>query len=184
MVSKLKKVAVSICILLAVLCCSCQSNKVPKDALQLSAESLSQRQMQTRRFESTSEADLLSASAELLQDLGFQIDEAETKLGLVVASKDRDAKDIKQALGAILVSMLTYSEVSIEVKQKIRASLVVRPASFDEISNNYYVRVTFQRIVWDQREQISKIESLNEPPAYQAFFDMLSKSVFLQTHRI
>jgi len=48
---------------------------IPKEALQLSKESLKDRQLQTRRFD-TDEKTLLSASAAVLQDLGFTINEA------------------------------------------------------------------------------------------------------------
>jgi len=49
---------------------------VPRDAMQLPAESLKQRQLQSRQFD-TDEKTLLSASAALLQDLGFMIEESE-----------------------------------------------------------------------------------------------------------
>jgi hypothetical protein len=62
-----------------VLVAGCEQT-IPKDALQLSPESLAQRQAQTRRFDTADEAMLLSASAAVLQDLGFNLDESETKL--------------------------------------------------------------------------------------------------------
>jgi hypothetical protein len=65
---------------------------IPKEALQITPETLEQRQLQTRRFDTSDEAELLSASAALLQDLGFNLDESETDLGVIVASKDRDAR--------------------------------------------------------------------------------------------
>jgi len=67
----------------------CQT--IPKDALTLSPESLAQRQMQTRKYETKDEAKLLAACAGLLQDMGFNIDESETKLGLMTSSKMRSA---------------------------------------------------------------------------------------------
>jgi hypothetical protein len=67
---------------------SCQP-RIPKDALALSPESLQDRQMQTRIFETTDEKMLLTASAQLLQDLGYTIDESEVPCGVIVASRDR-----------------------------------------------------------------------------------------------
>ncbi len=64
------------------------------------------RQMQTRRIDGISEKDLLNASVGVLQDLGFEIDEAETKLGLIVASKDRSAFTPSQIAGAIALALL------------------------------------------------------------------------------
>jgi hypothetical protein len=69
--------------------CGCNQT-IPKEALRLSPESLSDRQMQTRKFDTKDEKFLLSASAAVMQDLGFTISESETKLGVIVAKKNRD----------------------------------------------------------------------------------------------
>jgi hypothetical protein len=82
------------------------AQKVPKEALQLSPESLKNRQMQTRRFD-TDEKTMLSAGAAVLQDLGFTIDESETDLGLIACSKLRDATSAGQIAGAVIVALLT-----------------------------------------------------------------------------
>ena len=144
--------------------------------------SLEQRQAQTRRFDTSDEAELLSASAAVLQDLGFNLDESETRLGLVVASKERDATETGQVIGAVLLAVLLGAPMPIDKVQKIRASLVTRP--FDESSEGTAVRITFQRIVWNSNRQISKIEALTDPELYQRFFEKLSKAVFLEAHEI
>jgi hypothetical protein len=118
----------------------------------------------------------------VLQDLGFNLDESETKLGLVVASKDRDATEAGQVVGAILIAVLIGASVPIDKRQKIRASLVTRPIG--ESGDKTAVRVTFQRVVWNTAGQISKSEALTEPELYQEFFSKLSKSVFLEAHEI
>ncbi len=164
-----------------VLIAGCEQT-IPKDALQLSPESLAQRQAQTRRFDTADEAMLLSASAAVLQDLGFNLDESETELGLVVASKDRDATETGQIIGSILIAALTGASVPIDKIQKIRASLVTRP--FGESGDKTAVRVTFQRVVWNTAGQVSKSEALTEPELYQEFFSKLSKSIFLEAHEI
>ena len=74
--------------LLLLVVAGCQQ-KIPKEALQLTQESLAQRQAQTRRFDTSDETMLLSASAAVLQDLGFNLDESETELGLVVKVRSR-----------------------------------------------------------------------------------------------
>ena len=155
---------------------------IPKEALQLSPEIFAQRQAQTRRFDTADETLLLSASAAVLQDLGFNLDESETKLGLVVASKDRDATEAGQVIGAIFMAALLGVYVPTDQRQKIRASLVTRP--FGESGDKTAVRVTFQRVVWNTAGQVSKTEALSEPELYQVFFSKLSKSVFLEAHEI
>ncbi len=181
MITMLPRLLVTAVLAVGLLVAGCQQ-KIPKEALQLTPESLAQRQAQTRRFDTSDEAMLLSASAAVLQDLGFNLDESETKLGLVVASKDRDATEAGQVIGAILIAALIGAYVPIDKTQKIRASLVTKP--FGETGDQMSVRITFQRIIWNDQGQVSKTEALTEPELYQEFFSKLSKSVFLEAHEI
>jgi hypothetical protein len=167
--------------LAAVVLSGCQQT-IPREALQLSEKSLEQRRAQTRRFDTADEARLLAAAAGVLQDLGFNLDESETRLGLVVASKDRDATEAGQVIGAILLAALLGAPMPIDKVQKIRASLVTNPLA--EPAEGTAVRITFQRIVWNSNRQISKTEALTDPELYQQFFVKLSKAVFLEAHEI
>jgi hypothetical protein len=174
---RLKKVG-----LIAVVCLSlvaCQGG-VPKEALELGPESLQQRQTQTRRFDTNNEAKLLTSGAQVLQDLGFTVEDSETKLGMIAASKDRDATETGQVIGAVLLAILTKQAQAIDDKQKIRVSLITRPVSAKET----LVRVTFQRVVWNTRGQVSKTEPLDDPKLYQDFFAKLSESVFLTANEL
>jgi len=129
---------------------------------------------------------LLTAAAGVLQDLGFNIDESETKLGVIVASKDRSAVTGSQVAGAVILALLGgYS--AIDKTQKIRVSLVTRPASMEDGSksqDSHLLRITIQRLVWNTDGMLTRIESIEEPEIYVEFFDKLSKSVFLELHQI
>ena len=159
----------------------CQTT-IPKEALQLSSESLKTRQLQTRRFDTKDEATILSASAQVLQDLGFNLDESETKLGVIVASKDRDATEAGQIVGAVLIAVITGVVPPVDKEQKIRASLVTR--SLKDETGGMAVRITFQRVIRNDRGQISRVETLDDAKLYQEFFEKLSKAVFLEAHEI
>ena len=182
MITKLPGLLVTAVLAVGLLVVAGCQQKIPKEALQLTHESLAQRQAQTRRYDTSDENMLLSASAAVLQDLGFNLDESETKLGLVVASKDRDATEAGQVIAAIFIAALFGAPVPIDRRQKIRASLVTKP--FGETGDQMSVRITFQRIVWNDQGQVSKTEALTEPEIYQEFFSKLSKSVFLEAHKI
>lgn len=153
---------------------------VPKDALTFTPESLKNRQLQTKRFETGQEKKLLTASAQVLQDMGFTIEESEMKLGAIVGSKDADATNAGQIAGAILIAALGGGSVPVDDKQKIRVSVVTKPTS----SKTTNLRVTFQRIVWNTRGQVSRLEFVNDEEIYTSFFDKLSKSVFLTANEI
>lgn len=162
------------------------ATKIPKEALQLSKESLQNRQLQTRRFDSN-EKTLLSASAAVLQDLGFNIDESETELGVIVCSKRRDATSAGQVVGAVFLAILTGVVTPIDKEQFIRVSLVTNPIQVDEADKSKCqtaVRITFQRVVINTQGQVTRRECINEAEIYQDFFDKLSQSLFLEAHEI
>ena len=162
----------------------CQTTP-PVEGFQLSQAALAERQLQTRRFDGIGEIELLSASAAVLQDIGFNIDESEADLGLIVASKKRSAMNKTNARLAKLLDIFVDIDVAVDDEQLIRASLVTWPALDDPDESKWmYLRVTFQRVVWNTENQISRQEALNAPDLYQQFFDRLSKSIFLEAHEI
>ncbi len=167
-----------ICISLLV---GCQPT-IPKDALTLSTESLAERQLETRKYETNDEAKILAACAALLQDMGFNLDESETKLGLITSSKMRSAVSGGEVFAAILVAALGGGSMPIDKQQKMRACVVTRHCG--ENGNNIAVRVTFQRVVWNTQGQVTKSESLTDPSIYKEFFSKLSKSIFLEGQEI
>jgi hypothetical protein len=198
-----KKTIASIC---AISIFSGCATTIPPEALQMQPDTLANRQVQSRKYDIKTEKELLSASASVLQDMGFNLDESQTSLGVIVASKSRDAKDGGQIAGAIVMGFLFgAAAMSYDKNQKIRASLVTKPAvtnnpikvelttnagkniKFDqqvEASSGFVVRVTFQRLVWNQNGILTKIEGINDPAIYTEFYDKLSKSVFLQAQNV
>lgn len=170
-------VALVICAAVLTAC----AEKIPPEALQLSPESLERRQTQTRVFETNDEAELLSASAALLQDLGFNLDESEVDLGVIVASKDRDATEADQVAASIVLAVLFGAAMPWDDEQKIRAAVITRGL---EDRDGFAVRLTIQRIVWNTQGQVSKTEPLDDPVMYQEFFSKLSKAVFLEAQEL
>ena len=155
------------------------ASRIPRGALAMRAQTLEYRQRSTRLFETTDETRILVAVAGLLQDLGFNMDESETKLGLIVASKERSAVEGGQVAAKIVYAVLFRADLPIDAHQKMRVSVVTRPEG-----HRLAVRVMFQRIVWNDRGQVSKLELLEDAPMYQEFFEKLSKSVFLEAHKL
>jgi hypothetical protein len=124
----------------------------------------------------------LSSCAELLQDTGFNIDRSETKLGLIVGSKQRSAKDGGQIATAVLLAVLLRVYIPTDDTQIMRASIVTYP--YGEERKSIAVRVTFQRTVFDAKGQITTKEGLTDPEIYQEFFEKLSKSLFLEANAL
>ena len=161
---------------------------IPKEALELTQESLAARQMQTRRFDSRDEKGLLVAGVAVLQDLGFILKTSEPGLGVLVADKDRSAVEAKQVVPAIVFTIVLSAlsrraaVIPWDDRQKISSVLVTHPSGAGDSAT--FVRVTFRRIVWNNQNQVSKMELLDEPAFYEEFFQRLSKSVFLEAQQL
>ena len=169
--------------------------------MQLPLESAAHKAMQTRYFETDGETELLSASAAVLQDLGFQVVESVREVGFIRASKERSARQYGQEIARVFVAIIssaglimgsnTLVIIPVDLHQQINASLVTRP--LDDLGSRHEVRVLFYRLVWKSEgssagvaippgEQRGRI--IRDRKIYQQFFSRLSKAVFLEAHTI
>lgn len=149
---------------------------------------MQKRQLEMRQYDTKDETKILSSVAGVLQDLGFTLDESETELGLVAASKKADAKDGGQMAGAFFLDVLAAlggsggnAMATVDKYQHVKVCVVTKSS---QDTNKTVVRVTFQRIVWNMSNQISRVETINDPQIYQKFYDNLSKAIFLEAQQI
>jgi len=167
----------------------CVTPTQPAELFQLTAESPAHRAMQIRFFETKDETELLSASAAVLQDLGFQVEESVRDVGFLRASKERSAREYGQDITRSFTFLLSLGKIymPVDLQQKIAAVLVTRP--INQEATRQEVRIMFYRIVWKgdgqaDRQYIppgqQKMEMLRDPVMYQQFFAKLSKAVFLE----
>jgi hypothetical protein len=158
----------------------------PPEAFVLTPELLAQRQVETRKYSGIEESELLIACSNVLQDLGFNLENSEVRLGVLTASKQRDAVDAGEVALALLVAVLGGGNTPISKDQTIRVSLVVRPVRLSDGSpsqKEHFVRVTFQRIVRRTDNSVIAL-GLRDPELFQQFFDRVSKSVFLEAQKL
>ncbi|WP_027178691.1 hypothetical protein [Maridesulfovibrio bastinii] len=135
--------------------------KIPKDALALSPQSMKDRERQTRYFETGDEQILITAGAQVLQDMGFNLQESEINLGVITASKHRDATDGGQIAGAILIAAFTGVAMPVDSDQLIRVSIVTRPIDFnkevaDKVTDKLRQKLT--RKIHEKTEQVLNSE--------------------------
>lgn len=174
----------------------------PIELFQLAQESAANKANQTRRFETPNSDELLSASAAVLQDLGFQVTEADRALGFLRAAKERSAREYGQEISRGIVAFLSTAAslfagrsalvlMPIDLHQQINVSLTTRP--IDEKDTRQEVRIVFYRLVWKgdgysgdfpipPGEQ--RTEMIRDARIYQQFYARLSKAVFLEAQRI
>ena len=171
----------------------CVAPTEPHTLLQLTPESAANRAMQTRQFETKNEKELLSASAAVLQDLGFQVEESVREVGFLRATKERSAREYGQYIQRALVLVLSLGKLlnPVDLHQKIAAGLITRPLNQD--ASKQEVRIVFYRVVWKGDGQVDRqyippgqqyMEMIRDPEIYQQFFAKLSKAVFLEAHAI
>ena len=162
---------------------------LPEDAFRLSESALELREIQSRTYEDVTEIEILSASSAVLQYLGYALDEVDKNLGVLSASKRASAKDEMEIAGKIALDVLDCLATlmigceddayqSSKDVQDIRMTLVVLPDLKKE--RTHRVRVTMQRVVWTKGGDLHQQETIVDSQVYQAFFDKLSKSVFLE----
>ena len=187
--------AIALCIppLCVTLLLGCVQTIKPEAFFQLTPESLRSRALQTRAFETTNEKELLSASAAVLQDLGFQIEESEVEMGILRAAKERSAREFWQEFwqGVIFLLSRGQARVTVDLHQQIGATLATRPLEGDD--SRYTVRIFFHRTLWkghgkDGDQHIppgaSRMQMISDGQIYQRFFAKLSKGLFLEAHKI
>lgn len=150
----------------------------------LDKDYLERRNIETRVFDTKNEKELLTASAQVLQDLGYSIKESDVNLGLITAEKNSDvttkAGKVALATLSILSMAVDKSETTYEDVQKFYVNIVTTPTKEKTIK----VRVLFTRRSWDNKGNIFKVEKITDTKTYQQFFDKLSQSVFLTANGI
>jgi hypothetical protein len=159
---------------------------IPPDSFVSTPQLLKQRQIESRRYDGITEADLITASANVLQDLGYNLENSEIKLGVLTASKERDAVNGGEIAAAIAVAVLTGVAMPTSKDQTIRVALVVRPvldSDGKQMIDSHFVRVTFQRLVRKTDNSVYG-ETLSDPQLYQDFYEKVSKSVFLEGQKL
>jgi hypothetical protein len=177
----MKRAAACSCLLLLAGCVT-----LPPDTFVLTPELLKQRQIETRKYAGIEERELLVACSNVLQDLGFNLENSETRLGVLTASKQRDAVEAGEVALAVAIALLGGGAMPISKDQTIRVSLVVRPVRLADGTpshKEHFVRITVQRIV--RRTDNSVVaRGLNDPELFRQFFERVSKSVFLEAQNI
>ena len=140
-------------------------------APRLNASEIGERQ--TDVFANTSEQRLLIEASQVLQDLGFTIEESAPRYGVLAGSKDRDATETGQvtaqvalAIGMALIGA-RYDPVW-DRDQVIRATITTSPVG----SNEARLRVSFERIITNNKG-LSRVEELSEPEFSKGFFEKI-----------
>jgi len=181
---------VALCALLLVSC----GPPAPTRMFALDANHLARRQMTTRQFDTSDERKILSASAQVIQDLGFTIDESETRLGLITASRKSEIGSPAQraavtgGVAALMVlgvmaggqGNVQVQQPEFDVEQTMYLTLVTTQS---RAGNGFNVRVEMSRTIRTNLNN-TRSERIAHQPTFQDFFNRLGQSLFLEAHNI
>jgi hypothetical protein len=144
------------------------------------------RAIQVRRFESVDHASMLTAATQVMQDLGFAVNESCSEVGVIAASKQRDAEETGQVAGQIALALM-FAVLGVQYNpvwdkdQTIELTLVLTPV---ENASQTDVRASFARHLRNNHGQLWRSEIVLEPELYQEFFQRFAQATFLEGHAL
>jgi len=163
------------------LACQTDPEWANQAALQIGAprtDALQIRDRQTARFDNVSETRLLIEATQVLQDLGFTIEESAPRFGVLAGSKDRDAVEVPQVVAQVALTIglallgVQYNPVW-DTDQIIRTTLSTAPQG----ANSTSLRVSFERIITNN-QGASRVEELTSPEFSTEFFRKVREGLF------
>ena len=177
----MKKCSFLIFLIIFISGCSISYNEFYK----LNSDYLKQRQISTRYFETNNEKELIIASAQLLQDLGYIIEESNIKLGLITASKNReilsDAKTGALTAFAVIDALFGANvNTNFPKMKELKATLI---STKSNTKKGYLIIVEFSSAVYYTHGNVVLQRDTNTE-IYKEFFDKLGQSVFITPNDI
>ena len=152
---------------------------------------LAQREIQTKHYEFADEERILRACTALLQDMGFQIEDGTSRLGVILGSKMRDANSLttgERAAVAVLTLGLLVGGYTAPLalllvdkmnSQPVRIDVGIFTRKIDAEGNRVAVRIIFRETEY-KNGQPALPQVIKDAAIYQDAFDRLSKALFLE----
>lgn len=146
------------------------------------AGSAARTEFQTRLYEVPNEERILAACTALLQDMGFQVDEAASGLGVLSASKMRDANRLTQGerfavtvltLGLLVggyTAPLAFLVADANSPKPVNIEVGITTRKVGRGGGQVSVHVVFKE----------NSVHITDPAVYEEFFGQLSKALFLE----
>ncbi len=144
----------------------CAPAKPPQTQMQI-------RQFQTRMYNITDSTRALKAVMNVLQDEGYIVKQANTELGLLVATKEAPIS------GAGFSRFMMGPEATYDTTQVTECSANVTP-----YNGQMRVRVNFIQKRVNNRGGVSQTVQVGDETFYQNFFSKVSKGIFIENQNL
>ena len=159
---------------------------------QLNPTGSGDREMQTRRFETSANGVVLNGCLGVLQDMGYKVTGGNRQLGLILASKKADvegaglghaAAEAVLVATTIILSLLTGADMVTDLPEQVAQTIYISLLVSEETESQTRVRLSIDRDMhYDNGGVIPDHTEL--PLIYLEFFEKLAKSVFLEAHQL
>jgi len=150
---------------------SCVTTNVEPQKTQLQI-----REFQTRTYDVESEIMVLKAVANVLQDEGYIITNAESDLGLITAQKEASIEDGTEKFFAIL-----FAGANARYKKN---QIIDSTANVSQFGKQVKVRMNFQLKAYDNHGDLITLGQIDNEQFYQDFFAKVDKGIFIQKENI
>ena len=158
-------------IIIAGMSLSCATANIEPEKTQLQI-----REYQTRTYDVEDEIMVLKAVANVLQDEGYIITNAEADLGLLTAQKEASIEDGTEKFFAIL-----FAGAQARYKKN---QLIESTANVSQFGKQVKVRINFQLKAYDNRGELIELGQIDNEEFYQNFFAKVDKGIFIQKENI
>lgn len=133
---------------------------------------LEMREFQTKSYQTADTKMVLKAVANVLQDEGFIIKEANTELGILSGAKELD---VESGTTKFFSTLFMGSDAKWDKNSVIEAT-----ANVSEFGPETRVRIIFQAKTYDNKGGVSKLKQIDDENYYQDFFAKVDKGVFIE----
>ena len=159
--------------LLVVICMSisCATTNIDPEKTQLQI-----REFQTRSYDVDNELMVLKAVANVLQDEGYIITNAEADLGLITAQREASIEDGTEKFFAI-----PFFGANARYKKN---SIIESTVNVSKFGKQVKVRINFLLKAYDNKGQLIELGQIDNAEFYQNFFAKVDKGIFIQKENI
>ncbi|MEW6144439.1 MAG: hypothetical protein AB1598_05420 [Thermodesulfobacteriota bacterium] len=134
------------------------------------------REYQTRTYEVKDPLMVMKAVANVLQDDGYIIKDAEVDLGIISASKEVDIESGWEAF---------FSVLAFGANARWKKNMIIEStANVSGFGDKVKVRVNFQAKALNNKGEVIEVAQIEEEKFYQDFFAKVDKGIFIQKEEI
>jgi hypothetical protein len=134
------------------------------------------REFQTRAYDTTDTKMVLKAVANVLQDDGYIIRDAEVELGIINAVKEADIESGGEKFLAILF---------LGVNARWKKNMIIESTiNVSEFGKQTRVRANFMAKAHDNRGDVIYVQQVEDEQFYKDFFAKVDKGIFIQKEQL